>query len=297
MFSIVASATMLCWSYTIQTNGINCLLPRSRHRQNGSLHRRQSDAWTQISSWMSIPGERLGDVCTCLNGRVEGIWMGICHGCQQSYPGLDTKAEVPAIQLVGFKTTRDEIWELYNNVYQLKRSPGPLTYGLEQTKEWVQEILTSLKEWLWQRWGSTQQKEEPEWGLTSTLRMWVGGNDLCNSALAEAREAHWQVLEAAHILEEKIEWLSQSATRIGSTSHWHSHSCGHLRRQPRGCSRGHTKAPTGEDHARAQLAISHQENQRGRCFPSSTPSRRWVTFQDQQGESLSEEDSSGEHMG
>ena len=54
--------------------------------------------------------------------------------------------EVPAIQLVGFKTTGDEIWELYNDVYQLKRSPGPLPYGPEQTEELIQEIGTSLKE-------------------------------------------------------------------------------------------------------------------------------------------------------
>ena len=73
-------------------------------------------------------------------GQKEFKWA-ICHGCQQSYPGLDAKTEVPTIQLVGFKTTRDEIWELYNNVYQLRRSPG-----LECTEELVQEICTSLKE-------------------------------------------------------------------------------------------------------------------------------------------------------
>ena len=59
----------------------------------------------------------------------------------------------------------------------------------------------------------------------------------------KAREAHWQVLEAAHILDEKIEWLSQLATRIGSTSHQHSHSHEHLRRWSRGHPRGHTKTP------------------------------------------------------
>ena len=76
--------------------------------------------------------------------------------------GWTLKVEVPAIQLVGFKTTRDKIQELYNDVYQLRRSPDPPTYGLECTEELVQEILTSLKEWLWQRWGSAQLMEEPE---------------------------------------------------------------------------------------------------------------------------------------
>ena len=41
-----------------------------------------------------------------------------------------------------------------------------------------------------------------------------GGDHLCNCALTEAREAHQQALEATHILEEKIEQLSQLATRI-----------------------------------------------------------------------------------
>ena len=34
-------------------------------------------------------------------GQKEFEWA-ICHGCQQSYPELDAKVEVPAIQLVGF---------------------------------------------------------------------------------------------------------------------------------------------------------------------------------------------------
>ena len=41
-----------------------------------------------------------------------------------------------------------------------------------------------------------------------------GGDDSCNHALTEAREAHQWALEATHILEEMIKWLSQLATRI-----------------------------------------------------------------------------------
>ena len=75
----------------------------------------------------------------------------ICHCHWQSYPGLDTKVEVLTIQLVGFKTTREKIQELYHNVYQLKRSPGLLPYGLECMEELDQESHISLKEQLWQR--------------------------------------------------------------------------------------------------------------------------------------------------
>ena len=115
-------------------------------------------------------------------GQKELEWA-ICHGHWQSCPGLDARVEVTAVQLVGFKTTRDEIWELYNNVSQLKRSPGPLPYGPEQTEELVQEICTSLKEQMQWRWGSAQPKEEPEQGPTS--RMQVEGGDSCNHALAK----------------------------------------------------------------------------------------------------------------
>ena len=124
----------------------------------------------------------------------------------------------------------------------------------------------------------------------------MGGNDSCNCALAEARKAHQQVLEDAHILEEKIEQLSWLATRMRSTSCHLSH--GHLRRQSRGHPRGHIKTAAGGDDAKAPLAISHQGDQRGRCLqsPSPTQLRRWVTFQNQKGESLPE-DSLGEHRG
>ena len=107
------------------------------------------------------------------------------------------------------------------------------------------------------------------------------------------------MLEAAHIVEEKIKGLSWLATRIRSTSCECSHSHGHSRRQSRVCLRGHTKTPAGEDHARTPSVASHQENQRGRHFPSPSPThlRRQVTFQDQKGESLSEEYSLGEHVG
>ena len=142
--------------------------------------------------------------------------------------GWMLRQQVPTIQLVGFKTTRDEIWELYNNVYQLKRSPGPLPYGPEQTEELVQGNLHLFKRvTVAKAWHSAQPKEEPEWGPTSTLRsehqaefpwrMWEGCMTHATVLSAKAREAHWQVLEAAHVLEEKIEWLSQSATRMRLT--------------------------------------------------------------------------------
>ena len=57
-----------------------------------------------------------------------------------------------------------------------------------------------------------------------------------------AREAHWQALVAAAILEEQIERLSQSTTRMGPDVHHHSQSCDRPRRRSRGQSQGHYRA-------------------------------------------------------
>ena len=83
---------------------------------------------------MSTPGGRpvapnaltsYWHVCTSEGSMVERIWAGYSPSHQQSSPELDTEAEVPAIQLIGFKIMRNEIWGLYNEVYQLKRSQAP----------------------------------------------------------------------------------------------------------------------------------------------------------------------------
>ena len=51
--------------------------------------------------------------------------------------------------MVGFRTTREEIWGIYNEVYQLKRLLGPQHYGLEQMEALDMKICTSLEEWMW----------------------------------------------------------------------------------------------------------------------------------------------------
>ena len=73
----------------------------------------------------------------------------------------DASVEAPAIELVGYKTTQAEIRALYNEVYQLKRTPRTVPCDLEAEEEIHQEILKSLKEHLWHRWGPAQL-EEPE---------------------------------------------------------------------------------------------------------------------------------------
>ena len=192
----------------------------------------------------------------------------------------NAEAEVPAIQMVGFRTTREEIQGIYNEVYQLKRLPSPPPYGPEQMEALDWEICTSLGEQMQQRQGSTRPEKEPERGATGILqpscqskspqRNWVRGKDPHNHALAEAREVHQRALEAAHLLEQNIERLSQAATRAKSARCWHSYSHSHSRRWPQ---------------------IRHPQS------PSHTRPRKHVTFQNEEDEISSGEDPSRQLLG
>ena len=48
----------------------------------------------------------------------------VCQGCWQKLPQLNPEAGLPAIQLVGPETSKEELQELYLEVYKLHRLPG-----------------------------------------------------------------------------------------------------------------------------------------------------------------------------
>ena len=48
----------------------------------------------------------------------------ICRGCWQNMPQLNPEAGIPAAQLVGPETTKEELLEIYLEVYKLHRLPG-----------------------------------------------------------------------------------------------------------------------------------------------------------------------------
>ena len=72
----------------------------------------------------------------------------ICQGCWQPSPEQDASVEAPAIKLIGYKTTQEEIRVLYPEVYQLKMASRMVLCDLELTGEICQEIFDSLKECL-----------------------------------------------------------------------------------------------------------------------------------------------------
>ena len=86
--------------------------------------------------------------------------------------------EAPAVWMVGFRTTREEIQEIYNEVYQLKRLPGLPPYGPEWMDALGWEICASLEEWMWQRWGATRPEEDLEGALRAFCSTATGLNPL-----------------------------------------------------------------------------------------------------------------------
>ena len=86
-----------------------------------------------------------------------GIWQG--H--QQSMSEQDPSMETLTVDLIGYKTTKEEIFALYDEVYKLKRARRSIPGDPREAEEVHQEILYLLKECLWHRQGSTQP-EEPE---------------------------------------------------------------------------------------------------------------------------------------
>ena len=99
------------------------------------------------------------------SGRKEAEWV-ICQGCQHDPPHLDPQVDVPMVQVVGPWTSREEIRDLYYQVYKLWRLPGSLLCGLEWAEELVRNVVSSLKNHL---------EKPPERGPTTkgTGRVWA----------------------------------------------------------------------------------------------------------------------------
>ena len=162
----------------------------------------------------------------------------ICHSHWHGLPGLDPEADLSAVQLVGYPTSREEIGDLFHQVYMLKRLPKPPPCGPEWVWEVTRDILYSLRECLrWRRGEQSGGSGELEPASACPSCHWDRASQrerqdtLGEQELTEARVAHWQVLVAASILEEQIERLSQSTTRMRPDVCHHSQSQDQPRRR------------------------------------------------------------------
>ena len=143
-------------------------------------------------------------------------------GCQLHMPWLNPEAGAPAIQLVGPDTTKEELMEIYLEVYKLHRLPGSPP---GEPAIW-EEIMAKVPD---NPHGEEDQMHE------ATLQSSPGGshssrsrtsckrnNDSVGQTLATVWEAHQKALAAMSTLEREIERLHH--TRAWSQSRARSKS-------------------------------------------------------------------------
>ena len=180
-------------------------------------------------------------------GQKEAEWI-VHWGCQQKSPQLNPEAGIPAIWLVGLETSKEDLQELYLEVYKLHRLPGspPGEPAL------LEEVLSSLEDHQWQ---------EGEKASAATVRLHLedpypsrGGaphkgkrDSSAERSLATIHEAHQKVLAMAATLEEEIESLS------------HTQNCPEVRvrsksRECQGCSREEQKRRHCQVQSRTPLS-------------------------------------------
>ena len=104
---------------------------------------------------------------TMATWQKEHNWA-IHWGRLQPSSKQDLGVESSAMDLVGPETSWAKTTVIYNDVYQLWRSPGRNPCNEEIGEMIHQEIQDSVKECLQHRWVSTQPEEEPEWSPTGT---------------------------------------------------------------------------------------------------------------------------------
>ena len=135
----------------------------------------------------------------------------IHQGCWQNLPQLNPEAGVPTVQLVGPETSKEELQELYLEVYKLHRLPGspPGEPAL------LEEVLSSLKDHQGQKGerasaAMTRPHPEDPHSSRSSVPQKRKRDSSVERSLATICEAHQKVLATAATLEEEIERLSHT---------------------------------------------------------------------------------------
>ena len=124
----------------------------------------------------------------------------------------------------GPHTSREEIRDLYHQVYKLMRLLGSPPCGPEQAGKLMRDIVSSLKNHLRQKEDELPGAAQAAHPMQNRTPWGERGVTLAETQLAEAREAHWRALATTIALEEKIKWLSRSLTRDYPDTHAPSQS-------------------------------------------------------------------------
>ena len=142
-------------------------------------------------------------------------------------PQLNPEAGVPAVQLVGPETTKQELLEIYLEVYKLHRLPG----SSPGEPAILEEIMASVPDHPWSEEDQTcEAAVQPHPGGFHSSRSSGPcrrkNNNSVEWSLGMVCEAHQKVLAAISTLEKEIERLnhtqahSQSRARSNSRDHW-----------------------------------------------------------------------------
>ena len=141
-------------------------------------------------------------------GQKEAEWI-ICQGHQQNLPQLNPEVGVPTIQLVGPGPSKEELLQLYLEVYKLHRLPG----SPPGEPVILQEVLSSLPD----HQGCEEEKalatmarphpEVPHSSRSSIPHKEKKDNSMERS-LAMVCEAHQKALAMVATLEKEIERLN-----------------------------------------------------------------------------------------
>ena len=138
----------------------------------------------------------------------------------------DSEADQSAIKLVGYRTSHKEIRDLYHSIYLMRRSPGPPPCGPQQRRKAIRDILSSLRNCLYQLVYPIATEEDTRVAVNKSQSWPRWRGDPHEEALWEARTAWQRVLEAAQVLEGNIERLSQGLRDAQwSCPHSCSNSC------------------------------------------------------------------------
>ena len=129
----------------------------------------------------------------------------ICQGCQQHMPQLNLEAGTPVIQLVVLEITKEELLEIYLEVYKLHRLPG----SAPREPAILNKIMASVPD---------HPCSEEDQTCEAVVQPHPGGSHSSRSSaphrrkndgsvqrsLTTVHEAHQKLLAAISILERKI---------------------------------------------------------------------------------------------
>ena len=143
-------------------------------------------------------------------GQKEAEWI-ICQGHQQNLPQLNPEAGIPAIQLVGPETSKEELQELYLEVYKLHRLLG----SPPGEPAILQEVLSSLPNHQGheeEKGPAAMARPHPEVPHSSRSGVPHKGkkDNSVERSLVTVCKAHQKVLAMASTLEEEIERLNHT---------------------------------------------------------------------------------------